>query len=305
MLPRRSTGPCPRRTGAAALSRRIFVSLCPGAVRGLALTAGTDFSHGGGAAPVSPRCRPGAAAYFSPGAGRGLFVPAGGCRLFLPRRRPGGWFFPAGAYFLSSSGEKVSKRRRQRGAFYRDAPLWTLPPKRQLHSLGTMSLIYTLCCHFAAAVRRRVLASSVSFTSAGAAKAHLTPLLVLFDPDPLRWARDRETGDGEWVVLGSSVSPTPSFVFRSPVLPSCPGDPRGPAGPLGRAKGILKGKPLRNGFLLSAPLPTSPAWGKGAAGGITASRPAPGAGKKGNHTHPLPGGYFPELRYFANAVIMY
>ena len=35
-----------------------------------------------------------------------------------------------------------------------DAPLWTLPPKRQLHSFGAMSLIYALCCHFAAAVRR-------------------------------------------------------------------------------------------------------------------------------------------------------
>ncbi len=75
-----------------------------------------------------------------------------------------------------------------------------------------MSLVYALCCHFAAAVRCLVLASSVSFTSAGAAKAHslrcssfvgtsseplasgfaessLSPLRLLSPRDPLRWAR--------------------------------------------------------------------------------------------------------------------
>ena len=64
---------------------------------------------------------------------------------------------------------------------------------------------------------------------------------------------------------------TPFPPFSRPA----PGVPRGPAGSLGRAKGILKGKPLRNGFPLSAPLPTFPARGKWAAGGITAFRPAP------------------------------
>ena len=147
----------------------------------------------------SPRRRPGAGPFSQPFSCRGVPPP-----VFAPARGGGVSRFST-FLFLDFSGA---------------VPLEKPPPKRRLHSLGAVSLVYTLCCHFAAAVRRLVLASSVSFTSAGAAKAH--SLRCSSSSIPTRFAglviekREAESGasfsqapyrsfsrggrDGAWVV---------------------------------------------------------------------------------------------------------
>ena len=195
--------------------------------------------------PVPPRCRPGAV---YPCRGQAFLAAP---FFFVPRCRPGACPFSQ-PFSSNSRRERLQREVPFKGDFSGAVPLEKPPPKWRLHSLGAVSLVYALCCHFAAAVRWLVLASSVSFTSAGAAKAH--SLRCSSSSIPTRFAglviEVRETESGSFA---NSVPP-----FSRPA----PGDPRGPAGSLGRAKGILKGKPLRNGFPLSAPLPTFPARGK-------------------------------------------
>ncbi len=171
---------------------------------------------------------------------------------------------PCRGHTFSPAAERKYQRDAAREGLFTETPLSglsLLSGKSQLRDdvLDLYSLL-SFCCRSAVPDVTRTRLRSLGVRFAG---------LVIEEGEP-------ERGSPFWQAL---FPRHPSFVFRLrfPVLSSpFPGDPRGPAGSLGRAKGILKGKPLRNGFPLSAPLPTFPAWGKWAAGGITASRPAPG-----------------------------